>query len=69
MGHKGVNIRKPPKAKTKSIATANRGAGAVSGLAQSEGIGGQLPRNARAMPFGNGGMNPASGSKNKHKNH
>jgi hypothetical protein len=67
MGHKGVSQRKLPKEKTKPLATANRGGGAVSDLAQPQGVGGQLPGKARAMPSGKGGMNPASGSKSRHK--
>jgi hypothetical protein len=69
MGHKGVSKRKLPKAKSKPFATANHGAGAVSGLAQSEAGRGPLPGKARAMPFGNGGMNPSSGSNRGNKKH
>jgi hypothetical protein len=69
MGHKGVSKRKLPKPKLKTPATANRGTGAVSGLARSEGTGGQLPEKAKAMPLGGGRMNPSSGSKKGHKNH
>jgi len=69
MGHKGVSIRKLPKAKSKPLATANHGSGSVSGLAQPEGVRGQLPGKAKVMPFGKGGMNPSSGSKKRHKNH
>ena len=57
MGHKGVSKRKLPKAKSKPLATANRGAGAVSSLAKPEAAGRRLPRKAGAIPFGNGGMN------------
>jgi hypothetical protein len=69
MGHKGVSKRKLPKEKAKPFATANRGSGLVSGLSQSDGAAGQLPEKARTMPFGQGGINPSSGSKKGHKNH
>ena len=60
MGHKGVSKRKLPKAKLKPPATANRGVGAVSGLAQSESAG-------RPLLSGKDGMSPSSGSKKQHK--
>jgi hypothetical protein len=69
MGHKGISKRKLPKEKSKPPAIANHGSGPVSGLVQSEGVGGQLPEKAKAMPFGQGEMNPSSGSKKGHKNH
>jgi hypothetical protein len=60
MGHKGVSIRKLPKAKSKPLASADHSGGLVSGLNQTpEAAGRQLP--------GKSGLYPASGSKNKHK--
>jgi hypothetical protein len=69
MGHKGVSKRKLPKEKIKPFATANRGSGLVTGLNQPEGIAGQSSEKVRTMPFGQGGINPSSGSKKGHKNH
>jgi len=69
MGHKGVSKRKPPKAKLKPLATANRGSGPVSSLSKSESAPGRLPEKAGTAPFHQGGMNPSSGSKKKHKKH
>jgi hypothetical protein len=68
MGHKGVSKRKPPKAKLKPLTTANRGSGPVSGLVQSESVPGRLSEKAGSAPVRQGGMNPSSGSKKKHKN-
>jgi hypothetical protein len=69
MGHKGVSKRKPPKAKLKPLVPANRGSGPVSSLSQSENVPGRLPEKAGTALFRQGGMNPSSGSKKKHKNH
>ena len=66
MGHKGVSIRKLPKAKSKPLATANHGIGLVSDLAQSESVRGRLPEKAKATRSGQGGMNRSSGSKKAH---
>ena len=67
MGHKGVSKRKKPQIKLKSLATANRGAGAISGLAQSESLKGQVPAKTGTMPAATGRGSPSSGSKKKHK--
>ena len=69
MGHKGVSVRKAPKAKLKPLATANRGGGSISDLAQSDRGSRQLPERSSGLPSGNGGMNPSSGSKKNHKKH
>jgi len=69
VGHKGVSIRKLPKAKSKPFATVNHGSGAVSDLAQSEGARGQLPEKPGMTPFGKGRKNPSSGSKKRRQNH
>jgi hypothetical protein len=69
MGHKGVSIRKSPKTKLKPLATANHGGGSVSDLAKLQGGSKQLPEKTSALPSGNGGMNPASGSKKPFKKH
>jgi hypothetical protein len=69
MGHKGVSKRKLPKEKVKPFATANRGSGLISGLNQPDGGTGKLPEKSRTMPFGQGGINPSSGSKKANKNH
>jgi len=69
MGHKGVSKRKPPQIKVKPLATANRGSGAVSALAQPGGASGQLPGKTGAVPFGQSGQDQASRSKKKHKKH
>jgi hypothetical protein len=55
MGHKGKNVRKAPKEKTKPVAPVNQNGGAVSSLTQ--------PAKANAMPFGHGGMDRSGGSK------
>ena len=67
MGHKGVSKRKPPKAKVKPLATVNRGAGAVSSLAQPGQGGEQLPEKTRMLPSAQDGKNRSSGAKKKHK--
>jgi hypothetical protein len=69
MGHKGVSKRKLPKAKSKPLATAIHSGGSVSDLAKSERGSRQLPEKTSVVPFGNGGMNPSSGSKKSHKKH
>ena len=69
MGHKGVSKRKLPKAKLKPLATANRGAGAISSLAQPMVGVGLSPVNERALPFSQGAKNLVSGSKKNHKKH
>lgn len=69
MGHKGVRIRKAPKEKLKPLATANRGGGSISDLAQSERGSRQLPEKSSTFPPGNGGINPSSGLKKNHKKH
>jgi hypothetical protein len=69
MGHKGVSIRKAPKAKSKPLAIANHSGGSISDLAQSERGSRQLPEKSSAFPPGPGSMNPSSGSKKNHKKH
>jgi hypothetical protein len=70
MGHKGVSIRKIPKARTKPATTTDHSGGAVSGLNQSpESTGKQLPGNDGLRQSGRGGQNPTSGSKGKRKSH
>ena len=63
MGHKGVSKRKLPKAKLKPLATANRGSGAVSSLAQPMAGAGLSLGNAR--PLSQDYKNPVSGSKKR----
>jgi hypothetical protein len=69
MGHKGVSKRKLPKAKLKPLSTANHSGGSVTDLTQSGRGSTQLPDMSSSFPFGNDGMNPASGSKKPHKKH
>ncbi len=69
MGHKGVSVRKAPKAKLKPLATVNRSGGSISDLAQSDRGSRQLPEKSGALPTGNAGMNPSSGSKKNRKKH
>jgi hypothetical protein len=69
MGHKGVSKRKPPQAKIKPLATANRGSGPVSSLSQAKSVPGQLPEKAGNATLRQGGAIPSSGSKKKHKKH
>jgi hypothetical protein len=70
MGHKGVSIRKLPKAKQKPLATIDHNGGLVSSLNQSpESAGRAWTDKNKLMPPGNGNLNPCSGSKKKHKSH
>ena len=69
MGHKGVSKRKLPKEKTKLLVISNRGSDTISGLIKSENTPGQLAVKARMKPFGKGGANPSSGSKERNRNH
>jgi hypothetical protein len=69
MGHKGVSIRKLPKARTKPLTATDHSGGAVSDLNQPPSSAGkQLPGNDGMRPSGKGGQYPTSGSKGKHKN-
>ena len=69
MGHKGVSIRKAPKAKLKPLATANRSGGSISDLTQAGQTKRQLPGKAGTLPLANGGMNPSPGLKKSNKKH
>ena len=69
MGHKGVSKRKLPKEKLKPLATANRGGGSISDLAQADRGTRQVPEKPSGLPSGIGGMNPLPGSKKNHKKH